>query len=172
LFNFLLAIAIFFGLFASFGRPVIVNGQAILKPRISSVDENRAGAAAGFLPGDMVESVDGQNVESFAQFQRLVSAAAGRTLHILVLRGEREASLIATPDEVESDSPTGKIKVGRLGLKSSEDFRDMRMQPCSVPEAMGLAVKEPGPSSSRPDISSAASSRAGRAPASFPVRLA
>jgi len=142
LFNFLLAIAIFFGLFASFGRPVIVNGQAILKPRISSVDENRAGAAAGFLPGDMVESVDGQNVESFAQFQRLVSAAAGRTLHILVLRGEREASLIATPDEVESDSPTGKIKVGRLGLKSSEDFRDMRMQPCSVPEAMGLAVKE------------------------------
>ena len=142
LFNFLLAIAIFFGLFAAFGRPVIVEGEPVLAPRISVVDSDRAGSRAGFLPGDVVQSVDGEPVESFGKFQRIVSVSAGKTLNVVVLRDGGETSLTATPDLVEADTPKGKMKIGRLGLKSSEDFRDMQMQPCTLPQSLVLAVDE------------------------------
>ncbi len=141
-FNFLLAIAIFFGLFVAFGQPVFVDGEPVLTPRISAVDPGRAGARGGFLPGDLVQSIDGQAIDSFAKLQQIVSGSAGRDLHIQLLRDGQEKTLTATPDLVEADTPKGKMKIGRLGLKSSEDFRDLVLRPCSVPEALLLAVDE------------------------------
>ena len=48
LFNFLLAIGIFVGIYAYFGQPVMVDGQAVVTPRISAVQPGGAGAAAVF----------------------------------------------------------------------------------------------------------------------------
>jgi len=142
-FNFLLAIAIFASIFAYFGRPILVDGQPLLAPRISSVLPNGAGNAAGFKAGDVVKSVDGAAIDNFGQFQRLVSASIGRELRVTVLRGEDEAVLLATPAATETKGPDGAvIKVGRLGLTASDDFRDMKMAPCSVFEAIGLAANE------------------------------
>jgi regulator of sigma E protease len=141
-FNFLLAIAIFFGLFFGFGRPVLVDGEPVVTPRISSVDAGRAGARAGFQAGDLVLSIDGQAVESFLRLQQIVSASADKELHIVVMRDGREANITATPDLVEADTAKGKVKIGRLGLKSSEDFRDIQLAPVSAPGALKLAVEE------------------------------
>ncbi len=141
-FNFLLAIGIFAGMFAYFGRPAMVDGQPVIAPRISAVVENGAGAAAGFRAGDLVKAVDGAPVESFAQFQKVVSVSAGKELHIVVLRDGAETGLIAVPVATEVQGRNGPEKIGRLGLNSSEDFRDMRMQPCGPIEAVGLALGE------------------------------
>lgn len=141
-FNFLLAIAIFAGMFAYFGKPVLIDGQPVLTPRIAAVIPNGAGEAAGFKAGDLVKAVDGAPLETFSQFQRIVSASAGKELRITVARGGGEIQLDATPVATEANGPNGKITVGRLGLNASDDFRDMKMQPCGPAEAVALAVGE------------------------------
>lgn len=142
LFNFLLAIGIFAGIYGYFGQPVLVDGQVVVTPRISAVQPGGAGAAAGFHAGDVVKSVDGDPIESFSKFQRVIAASADKQLQILVLRDKEETVLNATPTLTEIDGANGKVKVGRLGLNSSADFRDMLMRPCSPVEAVGLGLRE------------------------------
>ena len=138
-FNFLLAIALFWGMFALVGRPMVVDGQLVVSPRISAVQADGAGARAGFHPGDLVKAVNGQPIESFAQFQKQIAAAAGQTLRITVMRDSAATELEATPAAVEAKD--GRV-IGRLGLNSSEDIRDMRMQSAGPVEALGLAFEE------------------------------
>ncbi len=142
LFNFLLAIGIFTAIFAYFGQPVVVDGQVVVTPRISAVQDNGAGAAAGFRAGDLVKSVDGVSIESFSKFQQIVSGSADKRLHIIVLRDKAEVELTATPMLTEVDGPSGKAKIGRLGLNSSADFRDMLMSPCGPLEAVSLGLHQ------------------------------
>jgi regulator of sigma E protease len=142
LFNFLLAIVIFAGIYAYFGQPVLVDGQVVVTPRISAVQPGGAGAAAGFRAGDVVKSVDGEPIESFSKFQRVIAASADKQLHIEVLRDKQDTVLTATPTLTEIEGANGKVKVGRLGLNSSADFRDMLMRPCTPVEAVGLGLRE------------------------------
>src|SRR5208283_3523265 len=122
-------------IYAYFGQPVMVDGQAVVTPRISAVQPGGAGAAAGFRAGDVVTSVDGEPIESFSKFQRVIAASADKLLHIAVLRDKQETVLTATPTLTEIEGANGKVKVGRLGLNSSADFRDMMMRPCTTVEA-------------------------------------
>ncbi len=142
LFNFLLAIALFTGMFLALGQPVVVDGQPVIAPKIAGVMKDGAGSAAGFKAGDLVRSVDGTQIDSFAQFQHVVARSAGRTLHIDVLRGGKVELLEATPALAEVDGPNGKMQIGRLGLNASDDFRDMRMKPCGPVEAVSLSVRQ------------------------------
>jgi regulator of sigma E protease len=141
-FNFLLAIAIFAGMFAYLGKPVLVDGQPALTPRIAAVIPKGAGAAAGFNAGDLVKFVDGAPIDTFSQFQRIVAASAGKELRITVARESGETELHATPIATETDGPNGKTVVGRLGLNASDDLRDMKMQPCGLVEAVVLGAGE------------------------------
>src|SRR5215203_5700455 len=67
--NFVLAIAIFAGLFMFFGK------QSTLA-RVDTIQADSAAAAAGFQTGDVVRSIDSRQIESFAEMQRLVSTSA------------------------------------------------------------------------------------------------
>ncbi|MGA8169783.1 MAG: RIP metalloprotease RseP [Methylocystis sp.] len=142
LFNFLLTIAIFIGIFAYFGQPETVDGHTLMKPRISTVQDGGAGAAAGFRAGDLVKSIDGEAIGSFSKFQHIIAESAGKTLHIVVSRDNAETTLTATPVLTEVDGPNGKREIGRLSLNSSADFRDMVMQPCGPVQAVGLGLRE------------------------------
>ena len=138
-FNFLLAIALYWGMFALVGRPLVVDGQLVVAPRISAVQAGGAGAKAGFHPGDLVTSVDGTPIESFAQFQKKIAASAGQTLHIVVERDKGSTELEATP--AATNGKDGSL-IGRLGLSSSDDIRDMRMQSAGPVASLGLAFEE------------------------------
>ena len=69
--NFLLAIVIFAGVFMLYGKPST-------SPRVDTVQPGSAAAAAGFQPGDVVLTIDGAQIESFTDMQRIVSTSAGR----------------------------------------------------------------------------------------------
>src|SRR5215203_7207294 len=58
--NFVLAIAIFAGLFMFFGK------QSTLA-RVDTIQADSAAAAAGFQTGDVVRSIDSRQIESFAE---------------------------------------------------------------------------------------------------------
>ena len=67
--NFILAIAIFAGIFMLYGKQT-------MSARVDAVQPDSAAATAGFQPGDLVLAIDGHSVESFADMQRIVSASA------------------------------------------------------------------------------------------------
>src|SRR5687768_16189638 len=89
--NFLLAIAIFTGL-------NYVNGRQVLDPRIEAIQPGSAAERAGFLPNDVIVSIDGRPVQSFADMQRVVSASAEELLTFVVSRNGQSVTLQATPD--------------------------------------------------------------------------
>ena len=88
--NFILAIVIFAGIFAIYGKQSTA-------ARIDTVQANSPAATAGFKPGDVVVAIDGRNIESFNDMQRIVSAAADRNLEFKIDRGGVPVTLIATP---------------------------------------------------------------------------
>jgi regulator of sigma E protease len=123
--NFLLAIAIFAGMFAFYGRTV-------LTPRVGSVVAGGAGEAAGFKAGDLVLTIDGAEIDTFAKMQELVSVAADSRLIFVVRRNGADVTIPATPAWREVDSAAGKVRIGMLGLKAStapEDVREERFGP-------------------------------------------
>lgn len=113
--NFLLAIAIFAGLF-------MTSGRLVATPRIDAVQAGTAAERAGFQAGDLILSIDGSKIESFGDMQRIVSGSAGRTLAFVVERDGREVSLQATPDLKEVKDTFGNThRLGQLGIARSND---------------------------------------------------
>src|SRR5215204_2131626 len=88
--NFLLAIAIFSGVYMIFGKPITT-------PRVETVQPESAAAVAGFRPGDLVVAIDGKAIESFTDIQKVVSVSAGKSLEFTVDRGGVRTNLRAVP---------------------------------------------------------------------------
>ncbi|MEH3117790.1 MAG: RIP metalloprotease RseP [Methylorubrum populi] len=107
--NFILAIAVFAG-------AIYVNGRHETPARVEAVQPNSAAARAGFQPGDVIRTIDGQAVDTFGDMQRVVSAAAGSSLTVTVDRGGQAATLTAVPDMIEERTPFGRHRFGRLGI--------------------------------------------------------
>src|SRR5580692_7388879 len=88
--NFLLAIVIFAGMSLYYGKPSSI-------PRVDVVQPDSVAASAGFKEGDVVISIDGSSIESFADMQRIVSTNAGSELVFRVKRDGALVTLKATP---------------------------------------------------------------------------
>ncbi len=133
--NFLLAIAIFTGMFAYYGRTV-------LTPRIGSVVEGGAGQAAGFMPGDLVVTIDGAPIPTFSKMQEIVSVSADTKLVFVVRRNDRDVAITATPAWREVDSAAGKMRIGMLGLKASTAPADVHEERFGPVQSLGMALDE------------------------------
>ncbi len=81
--NFILAFVIFTGVFMAFGR---VEHMA----RIGRVEANSPAAAAGFVSGDLVKSVDGDPIGSFEDLQAATLMSTGLPMTFVVERDGRE----------------------------------------------------------------------------------
>src|SRR6202166_3912954 len=64
--NFILAIAIFAGVFMTVGKQTT-------SARVDTVQPASAAQAAGFMPGDLVVAINGEKIDNFADMQRIVS---------------------------------------------------------------------------------------------------
>jgi regulator of sigma E protease len=125
--NFILAFVIFTGMFMAFGR---VEHAA----RIGRVEANSAAAAAGFKPGDLVKSIDGEPIRSFEALQESTLMSTGLPMTFVVERDGREVSLTATPKVTVVDQGVfGKRRMGHLGLASSADPKDVAVERCWPP---------------------------------------
>ena len=134
--NFILAIVIFTVMFSAFGREVT-------EPRVDTVAAESAAEEAGFQPGDLVVSIDGQQIETFNDMQRIVSNAADRQLTVVVRRDSGEVTLTPTPRLREITDRFGNTqRIGLLGISRNAGENERRLERLSVPAALGLAVKE------------------------------
>jgi regulator of sigma E protease len=133
--NFLLAILVFAGI-------AFIGGRYVLAPRIEVVQAGSAAERAGFQPGDLVRSINGRTIASFADMQRIISASAGDALSVAVDRGGAPVTLSATPDIRETETPFGKQRIGLLGLQGSKDPNDVQRVTYGPLEALGVGVHE------------------------------
>ncbi len=135
--NFLLAILIFTAIFSVFGRES-------LTPRVDAVVEGSAADIAGFEQGDLVLSIDGREVATFTDLQRIVTVRAGEPLDVVVQRGNEEVLLNVTPELVEDTDRFGNtLRMGRLGIqRNATGPEDVITETYSVPAAAWLAVQE------------------------------
>ncbi len=134
--NFVIAIAMFTAVFALFG-------ERITAAKVDSVVPGSAAERAGFSPGDVVISIDGQKIESFGEMQRIVSISADQPLQFVIDRGGANIEVTATPERKETTDYFGNtIRQGLLGIQRStapDDWTLKRYDPLS---AFGKAVKQ------------------------------
>jgi regulator of sigma E protease len=133
--NFLLAIAIFAGLFMLFGKPST-------SARVDAVQPGSAAEAAGFQPGDLVVSINGREIDSFADMQQIVSTSAGETLVFEVQRAGKLITLKATPTLKEVKDRFGNVhRQGILGITRSPSPDDTHFQPVGPVKAVELGLQ-------------------------------
>jgi regulator of sigma E protease len=118
--NFVLAILVFSGI-------TFLVGRQILLPRVEAVQAGSAAEVAGFQAGDMVLTIDGQSIGSFADMQRIIATSSGERLAFTVERHGNRVPLDATPIARDVEMPgLGKQHIGVLGLQGSRDPADLK----------------------------------------------
>jgi regulator of sigma E protease len=134
--NFLLAIAIFAGIYATIGTQITM-------AKIDEVIADGPAARAGFQAGDVIVAIDGRPIDSFQAMQRIVSTSADQVLNFEVERGGLRVNLTATPDRREHEDRFGnKIRVGVIGIRRTMQAQDMEYRSHGVFESIGLGVSE------------------------------
>jgi len=134
--NFLLAIVIFAGISLYYGKPSSI-------PRVDVIQPNSAAAAAGFKVGDVVLSIDGSDIESFADMQRIVSTNAGSELMFKVKRDGALIALNATPALKEVKDLFGnKHRIGQLGIQYNAQPSDPKSAPVGYLESLKIGVDQ------------------------------
>ncbi|MDT8871024.1 RIP metalloprotease RseP [Komagataeibacter rhaeticus] len=126
-FNFLLAIVLFTGLFATVGQPHILN-------QVAQVVPGSAAAAAGVEKGDVILRVGDHVVRDVADLQSFVSGQAGAQTTLTVHRGcGYDAARAYRQRGGEGGAPHGQIGVS---------FAMEMGSPRSLPAAFVAAVRE------------------------------
>jgi regulator of sigma E protease len=134
--NFILAIAIFAGLAMIYGKQTVI-------PRVDSVQPGSAAEAAGFQPGDVVLSINGKPIESFAEMQRVVSGSTGEKLTIVVDRSGRDVTLQAVPTLREVKDNFGNVqKIGVLGISRTQTPDEVHREPVPPLKAIAYGAEE------------------------------
>jgi len=111
--NFLLAIALY----------AFLNGAYGVRIMPAFVDKVVAGSPAeraGFLPGDQIVQINGEEIERFEDLQRIVGSSAGRELTFVVDRAGEKMTLNATPNVDEQRDALGRtFRRGLIGIQRS-----------------------------------------------------
>lgn len=107
--NFLLAMVLFAGLFATAGQPVML-------PVVGDVQPASAAEKAGLQPGDRITQIDGKDVADFEALRVVVAAHPDSPLQLRVQRGDQTLTLPVTPQAREQ----GGTRIGTLGVTSRD----------------------------------------------------
>ncbi len=92
LFNFFLAIAIFWGLFQFYGK-------LIQEPVIGTVQENSPAFKAGFKQGDLITGINGIPVESWNNMAAIITSEGGKGLNISFVRDGSDHVAAVIPEQ-------------------------------------------------------------------------
>ncbi|HEY1864157.1 MAG TPA: M50 family metallopeptidase [Roseiarcus sp.] len=134
--NFILAFIIFTGMFMGFGRVEHV-------PRIGRVEVGSPGAAAGFQAGDLVKSINGNRIDSFEALQESTLMSTGLPMNFVVERQGHDVDVTATPQITVVDQGVfGKRRMGHLGLASSNDRNDAKVERCGLATCAAWGVAQ------------------------------
>jgi regulator of sigma E protease len=95
-----------------------VKGRSYLPAVVDSLVVGLPAARAGVLPGDSIVALNGQPIESWADFQGIVAGSAGKPVTMEIVRGGAPQRITLVPDTADgANSQTGaKERVGKVGV--------------------------------------------------------
>ena len=134
--NFILAIAIFAGVFMTVGKQTT-------SARVDAVQAGSAAQIAGFKAGDLVLAINGDKIDNFADMQRVVSVSAGEPLNVEVELGGVHLTLKATPELKELKDNFGNVhRLGVLGISRSMQPGDIKTEKAGPLTAVVMGAQE------------------------------
>ncbi len=134
--NFILAIAIFAGVFMTVGKQTTT-------ARVDAIQLGSAAQAAGFQPGDLVLAINGNSIANFSEMQRVVSVSAGEPISVEVERGGTHVTLKATPELKELKDNFGNVhRIGVLGISRSMAPGDIKTEKAGPLQAVVMGAQE------------------------------
>jgi regulator of sigma E protease len=108
-FNLLLPLLIYFVHYAG--------QRTLLPPTIGTVLPDLPAAKAGLVPGDKVETVDGERIRYWEELERVIADNAGKTMRFGIRRGTEGEERDVTPVEIERAGTLRlKERVGWIGV--------------------------------------------------------
>ena len=130
-FNILLAILIFFGIFWT-------SGKFIMKSAVGSVREGSPAAAAGLLEGDLITIINGNQINSWDEMAEIINGSQGRPLGLTVLRQGDTLDFSITPQKVPTQNIFGEnVERYVIGITASGESFSKEL---SVLEACGESL--------------------------------
>jgi regulator of sigma E protease len=134
--NFVLAIVVFTLIFGVFG-------ERITAPKVDIISPGSAAEKAGFLPGDLVVSIDGTAIETFGEMQRIVAMSPGQPLHFVVDRSGKTIDITATPElKTVTDRFGNEMRLGLLGIQRKAAPDEWVLKRHDPVTAFVMALKE------------------------------
>jgi regulator of sigma E protease len=98
---------------------VFLEDKTLLPPTVGVVLPGEPGDGK-LMPGDRILSVDGREVASFPEVQRIVAGEAGKTLKLAIVREGKTLDITVTPaDKIEERELDMVEHVGQIGIRPS-----------------------------------------------------
>ncbi len=120
-FNLLLAVLIFFGIFW-------VSGTFIMKPSIGSVRAGSPAAAAGLEKGDLITVINGTEITNWDEMAEIINASEGNTLSLSLRRQESTLDFSIAPEKVPTQNIFGEnIQRYVIGITASGESYSKEM---------------------------------------------
>jgi len=134
--NFILSIVIFGSMFFFYGQNVIA-------PELGKVGTDTPAEIAGFQTGDLVKSIDGEEIDTFSDMKRIVVTSGGDTLEFIVERQGSTLPISVTPVLVKSVNRFGsEFTEVRIGVGPSENAREnLKHIDYNLPQAIGAGTE-------------------------------
>jgi len=136
--NFLLAIVIFAGMFATMGKPVS-------DPVVADIKPGSAAEAAGIARGDVLVALDGRAIETFDDVVRYITMRPEVPVEVTVRRNGEEIDFPLVPQRAETSDRFGnKMQVGQIGIITDQQAGNFRVVQLSPVEAVWEGVRQTG----------------------------
>lgn len=100
-FNILLAVIIFFGIF-------FTSGTFVLKPSVGSVKQGSPAFAAGLEKGDLITAINESAINSWDEMAEIINASKGEKIKLAVRRGESSQKFSLAPELVTTKNIFGE----------------------------------------------------------------
>jgi regulator of sigma E protease len=136
--NFLLAIVIFAGMFATMGKP-------ISDPVVADIKPGSSAEAAGIQRGDVLLALDGRTIETFDDVVRYITMRPEIPVEVTVRRDGQEIDFALTPKRaVTTDRFGNEMEVGQIGIITDQQAGNFRIVQLSPVEAVWEGVRQTG----------------------------
>ena len=135
--SFLLGIAIFTVSFYTGGR-------TSLAPVIEKVRPGDPAELAGLRSGDVIVSINGQNIKTWNEMQRTVQASSDQRLTFVVQRAKRDETIEVTPKRRDLNTPFGVHRVGLIGVEPQIGPEAWVRETFNLPQSVTMGFSETG----------------------------
>jgi len=86
-------------------KRALVGVYPFITPLVKAVKSDSVAALAGFRPGDLIVSIQGNPIASTQEFFQALTSAGNKSFTVLVRRNDSTVELLVAPDALKSQSP-------------------------------------------------------------------